>query len=370
MRPIDQDSRGFAYSSAAALAREVVALAPAENADGSDGREAELPPRVEKSTVGAQVEKLDALLKSSWDPAGRWASEEDSAEADRLIKLVGDGYSEAVSDLIARYGPYCAYCESAEPAGLSADPVKPAALFPAEAFDPANLLLACAPCRERKQAALTRAGGALSGAGGPIVPLWPHLYWRDLPSPSRLPFRHRLYESSGGGSADRRPLSADRLRYWVQAYRQGRIERDWGPEYSPRLALREPRRARGTPPETVYLLALVEAPGGAPAAAAARATIDMVDLNGLAEDPGDRRQERRARAWLAALDIWQRMDETSRSAATGAEARAATGDLHDRIIEATGFWGVWLEVFRDTPGFQNRLAGILPGTAPTPSWEM
>ena len=241
--------------------------------------------------------------------------------------------------------------------------MKPAALFPREAFEPANLLLACAPCRERKRAVLTRAAGALSGVDGPIAPVWPHLYWRGLASPSRLPFRHRLYESGGGGAADRRPLSAERLRRWVGAYRQGRIELDWGPDRSPRLAFREPR-ARSF--RTVYLAAVVEAGGGLPGgAAAARATIDMLDLNGLAGNPRDHRAERRARAWLAALDFWQQMDELGRSATADAAARAATEELRDRSIEATGFWGVWLEVFRDTPGFQQRLAGLLPGTALT-----
>ena len=121
MRPIDQDNRDFAYSSADALAREVVVFAPAEKVEAGDGEgagaeQAELPPRAEKSTVGAQVEKLETLLASSWDPAGRWAGEEDAAAAARLLELIGDGYAAALGDLIDQCGPYCAYCEAAEPA--------------------------------------------------------------------------------------------------------------------------------------------------------------------------------------------------------------------------------------------------------------
>jgi hypothetical protein len=367
MRPIDQDSQAFAYSSVDALAREVISLVPSTE----EGE----PPKAVKSTVGAQVERLETLLAASFDPGGKWTGAKETAEAARLTELIGDGYQAAAGELIDRTGPYCAYCEAAEPTGLSVDPVKPAGLFPKDAFDPANLLLACSPCRDRKRAYLTRTAGSLASIDGPVLPSWPHRYWKGLPSPSRLPFRHRLYESRGGGSADRRPVSIDRARQLVAAYRQGRFDVEQGARSSPRLVLRPSpagRRARGTKtPNPVSLAAWVEAEGGPlPGGGDPQGMIDMLDLNCLAGNPGDRRQEMRTRAWLVALDSWERLDSMDRIGAPDEDLRATAEGLRDQTIRATGFWGVWLQVFRDTPGFQQRLAGLLPGTAPSPLWEM
>jgi hypothetical protein len=366
MRPIDQDGSGFAYSGSEALAAEVVYFdAPA----GDDG---EGPPQAVRSTVAAETEKLEALLALSFDPSGRWEKAEDAAEAGRLAARIGEGYEVAVGELIDRIGPYCAYCGSAEPTGLRADPVKPPALFPREAFDPGNLLLACETCRARKLEYLTRAAGALSSVRGPVQPIWPHTYWKGLPSTARLPLRCRLFEGRGGGAADWRPVSTDRARELVVADRERRVEAAGDGEGGPHLVVR-PRPARPGAPavEPVHLAALIEADdartadGGAP-----QDTIDMLDLNCRAGDPDDPRLELRTRAYLTALDYWERTDSIERGPAADEELRAAVDGMLDSAIRATGFWLVWLQVFRDTPGFQQRLAGLLPGTAATPAWEV
>jgi hypothetical protein len=358
MRPIDQDSSGLSYSAEEALAREIVCFeeSPPDEAPES-------PPRAVRSTVGAQVETLETLLATGFDPGGKWESEKDEAEAARLAAHIGDGYAVAVGELIARYGHYCAYCEAAEPTGLAADPLKPANLFPGEAFDAANLLLACPPCRTRKRAFLTRAGGALASAEGPVEPAWPQLYWKGLGSPSPLPFRHRLYESAGGGSADRRAVSPERVRALLAAWREGRFEVETGESHAPRLMLREDGGS-------VYLAGWVEAGSGRLAGGGVpRQTIDMLDLNCLAGDAGDRRQELRTRAWLTALDLWDRLDAIGRLPEPDEHSREMTEILCDAAIQAVGFWGVWLQVFRDAPGFQLRLGGLMPGTAALPLWE-
>lgn len=367
MRPIDQHGLDAAFSAEAALAKEVLFF-PEPSADEAPG-----PPQPVRSSVGAEVDKLEALLARGYDPAGDWSQAGDSDEAARLAGRIGDGYEAAIGALIERSGAYCAYCEIAQPTGLRVDPVKPASWFPREAFDPANLLLACPPCRARKLAGLGRRSGQLSGHAGPVRPLWPQRYWQGLPSPSPLPFRHRLYETRGGGAAGRRPVSLERAWSWVAAYRQGLIGVESREKGAPRLVFPAPAAVTGeqtrASSDPLYLTAWVETGPEASPDGAARETIELLDLNCLAGDPNDRRQELRTRAFLTALDCWERIDSIGRLPGPDASLREAAERIRDSAVKTTGFWGLWLQVFRDTPDIQVRLAGLLPGTAAAPFWE-
>ena len=366
MRPIDQDNLGGDYSAEAALEGRVQLFSAASDEEGGDG------PRLVQSTVRAEAEKLEALIVSGYDPGNVWGLKTDKAEASRLTARIGKGWQAATGDLIERSGAYCAYCEIAQPTGLLADPVKPASWFPREAFDPANLLLACPACRASKLKRLSRRSGQLSGPAGPVAPLWPHTYWKGLASPSRLPFRHRLYEGGGGGGADRREVSYERALQWVAAYRQGLIGVDvakpTAKARSPRLGLRPP--AHGSSGAALHLAAWVEADDKASPDGAARATIDILDLNCQAGDRDDRRQELRTRAFLVALDLWERIDSTARVNGLDEQLRAGPQWMLDLCIKATGCWGVWIAVFGTAPDFLRRLAGLLPGTVATPLWEI
>jgi hypothetical protein len=95
----------------------------------------------------------------------------------------------------------------------------------------------------------------------------------------------------------------------------------------------------------------------------------LLDLFKLNEDQRtnkadalDRRVELRTMAYLRALDFKHRLSTVRQLGDAPLFERIR--DLMSVAVQATGFWGVWLSVFRDDPAFLAWLAGLMPGTAP------
>jgi hypothetical protein len=430
MRPVNTDTLAFRSP----LADTVMEFQPqdaddeAEPANDGEGMEDVPPPdpqsgqrrRADHADIGGDeagsrrkrvalerlehpLRRLERLLAASYDPGGAWPLPALEAQARRLEQAIGTGYTAATAALIERTGPYCAYCEAAQPSGLQADPIKPAKLFPLEAFLPAGLLLACTACRAgRARAMRSRSGvrrlnrrlGDLRWDDAPINPAWPHLYWKPVPPERPLPFVNRLYESvdpAGPGE----PVAYPRMRQLAQAYRRGQIEVERGGGHAPRLVLKssgeaepptaeaapaqllsrdrealEARRAanRRQPPAAApgpvyYLRAFVE-PEEGQLGAAIRATIDMLDLNSQAPNSDDRRQELRTSAYLSALDFRERFGALAQLG--DAAAIEAMRALLGPCIQATGFWSVWVTVLGQAPNLGLDLNALLPGTVAMP----
>ena len=94
------------------------------------------------------------------------------------------------------------------------------------------------------------------------------------------------------------------------------------------------------------------------------AIIDLFKLNDKLTDPSgapnalDRRVELRTMAYVRAVDFRSRLSSAQQRGETNLEARIK--ELMKEAARATGFWGVWMSVFRIDHGW---LDDLLPGTA-------
>jgi hypothetical protein len=367
MRPITTDPSTASYSAQQQLARTVT------QAEGSGRNDDDEPPtkrrRTVATTVGTQVAELDSLVKSDWITAdGKWKSDASRLMASRTYAKIGNGYEAATRSLIAQAGQYCACCDAPVFSDLRATPTLPPRWFPAEAFDYTNLLLMCACCRFSLGESLSRTNGNADALKNPSNLAWPQRFAQALPDGALLPFRFPFMRL-----AERRDqpkfaafIEADERDGLLRAYRRGQVQVE-----------------RSETDERGWVIARM--PGSAPFAIAVGVVptstqrsvesgvgnlIDLAQLN--RQCPGgmdrlDRRLELRTMAALRAHDLYDQLS-TAR-AEPDPTMVASMSELLGPTIQATGFWGVWLTVFSNEPGFQAWLAGLLPGTSPR-SWVL
>jgi len=92
----------------------------------------------------------------------------------------------------------------------------------------------------------------------------------------------------------------------------------------------------------------------------------MLELNNTAwaanrEHWIDQRVMKRTQTFLSALHL---REQLSRAQTLDSPMLVSAGEkMIVAAIKATGFWAVWLYVFKDYPGFQQTLGHALPGTA-------
>jgi len=362
MRPISTVASTAAYSGDAQKRREELDL---QDGDGSGGASTQRR-GAQRTSVGAKISELDSLLTTSWDPTGKWNSYDSEKKAERLRAAVGTGYEDATLSLINQTGQYCAYCDSPLYSGLRAEPMLPANWFPAKAFDYDQQLLICAPCREAKQRNLSRASGAADVLANPNTLAWPHLFAQTLTDGALLPFRYDLVSLNwnSGIASGPRPIDEPRIKELLKFYRRGyvyvQVERS--DDFPTGIVQVQPPGL-----DVPFSIAVWLSPTSTNRAIekGVRKIIDVLELNvpsvGVHVPKGlDRRLQLRTMAYLKALDLCDRM--VTVYARGDADLLNRMRELWKHTIRATGFWGVWLSVFRADPGIQQLLAQLMPGS--------
>jgi hypothetical protein len=359
MRPISTDEMSAQYRTVQELARDTVMRSYDDDAPAKRRKIAE------EKTVENISRELEDLIANHWNNRlkGKWDSKADEGKAKRLRLDIGAGYINATRSLIAQTGQYCAYCNTPVFSDLQAQPVLPADWFPRQAFDYDKMLPACPSCREIKKDSPGRNWGYVSQLLDPAVYAWPHLYWKNSVNGAVLPFRIDLVELLEPSfiASNIRQISDSEIAYLIRLYRMGRIS-----------VLRSESFGNGR--------VVVNMPDGKIRPIAAWISPKMVDMQADAASDNlikllklneigtvfmpntlDRRLELRTMAYLKALDLRERLSCANESGDERLYARFI--ELLRHTVRTTGFWGVWLSVFKNVPDIQQFLRTIFPGTS-------
>ena len=108
-----------------------------------------------------------------------------------LLAAVTTGYKAATIDLLTQTGSYCAFCDTPLWSGLVAQPFKPLASYPLEAFSVENLFLLCPTCGN--------ARGSQPNRQNTTTYALPTTYWKNLQDNTPLPFHYNVYREVGLG---------------------------------------------------------------------------------------------------------------------------------------------------------------------------
>lgn len=105
-----------------------------------------------------------------------------------VLAAVPTGYRAATGDLLTQTGGYCAFCDTPLSSGLVAQPFKPLASYPLDAFSIENLFLICPACGHARGAQPERQNTTYA---------LPTNYWKGLPDNTPLPLRYEVYREAG-----------------------------------------------------------------------------------------------------------------------------------------------------------------------------
>lgn len=364
MRPITLNPNAASYDKEKQLARSVFGIKRQ---------------RAESSSVGSKLDELNTLLAAHWDPGQQWDSAANRQKAERLQTKIGAGYEDAARSLISQTGQYCAYCDAPVFSDLRAAPILPLRWFPAQAFNFDNQLLTCPSCRGVKGENPPRTDGAADALRDTTHLAWPHLFAQGLQDDALLPFRYDLVKLrwNFGVPTVVQLIGQDEMDVLLRDYRLGyvRVERAdlskcgqvlvWPPGSDPDSDLERDESQPPLPEPYAVGVWLSSTSTGRPIEAGVQRLIDLLQLNTIAGggrgDGLDRRLELRTMAYFRALDMRERIRTIL--ALPDADLLERVLELWRATIQATGFWGVWLSVFRDVPDIQSKLAALLPGTA-------
>jgi len=182
MRPISIDKDQLTYDATAQLSQEMLVAQkywqgtvtgpPAKRHKGVGV----VSVRV---TVSEVLNKLNTLL----------ADNQTGTVYKGLLATVTTGYTAATGDLFTQTGSYCAFCDTPLWSGLVAQPFKPLASYPLDAFNLENLFLICPACGY--------ARGAQPNRQNTTTYALPTSYWKGLPDNTPLPFRYNVYREAG-----------------------------------------------------------------------------------------------------------------------------------------------------------------------------
>ena len=376
MRPITLNPNAASYKKEQQLARLVV--------EKQEGGEDQRPTKRRRVEVGGKLDELNTLLAAHWDPGQQWDSDANRQKAKLLRTKIGAGYEDAARSLISQTGQYCAYCDVPVFSDLRAAPILPPRWFPAQAFDFDNQLLTCPSCRGVKGENPPRTDGAADALRDSTHLAWPHLFAHGLPDGALLPFRYDLVQLrwNGGEPTVVQLIGQDEIDRLLRYYRLGyvRVERAdrskhgqvlvWPPGSDPDEDLERDESQLPLPEPIAVGVWLSPTSTGRPVEAGVQRLIDLLRLNTIAGggrgDALDRRLELRTLAYFKALDMRDRILTILALGDTGQypDLLKRMLELWRSTIQATGFWGVWLSVFRDVPDIQSVLTALLPGTAP------
>ena len=354
MRPILTDSASANYSKDFEIKKKRANEFMKTPDEGSPAKKRK--PIVEEVPIESVQDELEALLAAHAAQNHQWDSDENRINAEQLQDAMGHGYLDATQSLINQTGQYCAYCDAPVFSDLQANPVLPAAWFPSQTFDFETMLLICPACREIKEKADNRLVPALTDAQEYLsYYAWPTVFWKNLGDRSLLPFRYDLVRQPM-----MTPFTRDDLRVLLYYYRLGHVyvERS-DPDNLGKVFVNVPEAE----PIWISVQLSKTSIGNAAIESGINHLLESLRLNDLISniDTLDRRLELRTLAYFKALDFRERINNALRLGdATLVNSLSA---VWRDTVRATGFWGVWLSVFKDEADIQPRLAEVFPGTA-------
>jgi hypothetical protein len=189
---------------------------------------------------------------------------------------------------------------------------------------------------------------------------WPQLFAQTLTDGALLPFRYDFVTLNVvfGQPSAVGALGSDEIGRVMQLYRLGYVQVDRSSSVTPGWVSVDP------PGGTQFWICAWLTPTSTDLEAGVTHIIDVLELNAkeAREKAGwlDRRLELRTLALLRASDVYDRLRIAL--AAGDKDLVARMIELLPAAIRATGFWGVWLSVFRYEESFQRQLATWMPGT--------
>jgi hypothetical protein len=343
MRPIQTDSTTAIYKESDQMGINTLIDSPP-----SSGKKR---PKPEETTVESQLDELELFLETHWDVNMGWDNDRNRQQYQREIGRIHNGYLSAGRDLINQVGFYCAYCDIPVCSGLEVDQLLPKGWFPQEMFRFENLLPTCAVCRAKKNRKPDRSAGSAEIVIQQYA--WPHLFWKNVADGSPLPFRYELLEVQGTRSAILFGKKLDETQYpkLLRDYQSGSIQTDEG------WVVRYNAEGNKQPLALNFTTTTIFSPMSM--------TEGLVNQNdtSLTNDEAwvDHRVLSRTLTFFKALAFRDLLSTASASASE--PLKAAVRNAARTAIKATGFWGVWLTVFRDNNEIQQVLKDVLPGTS-------
>ena len=363
MRPLSTTEQGVGYDDTAMRAETVP-----ERLDGDGEARPKKRRRVARLVQRGEVlvgiqEKVDRSYNRN---TGSWSPPAARDEAKDSVAELGTPYERATRDLLGQTGSYCSYCDAPVLSDLRAQPTLSPLIFPQQAFDFANLLLSCAACANAAACADAR------GAGQPPQDAWPQRFATDAVGRTLLPYTFSLWRGSEGDKGFQPgqpgPLGPPETTELAFQWRLGTVREEG------KHGLVQVFPDDKEEPYPIAALIAPTKPGG-PIEPDVEARIEnveaMIEHFGLnRRDPGDhdsfvdRRVALRTLCFLRATDLLQRYRST-----TDPVLRDSMMKGLQRVMAASGFWGVWLTVFKDVPNIQQTLRGLMPGTSPV-DWAL
>lgn len=273
-------------------------------------------------------------------------------KATEIYKLAGVPLATAI-------GTYCSYCETALPGLTEVEHIASESQYPSFITTWNNFLLACSPCNTAKRARPTRVEAAEDPPPPPLNSqtstdqqfsdkISSIYHWPDLIDTTFQGFPAVLYYFREGGSS------------WQPLFLPESVNLDEVRMTEWDLATREIRADLSADLQNVHVGVFVyDTYGPAPSTEA-----DLVGLCGLNE-PGnpdstfDRRLFNRTRTWFTALDVLRSL-RPLRDPATFNHFWPTVRSL----VEASGFWSVWVRVFSQFLSPEQKNLGELLYTDP------
>lgn len=324
------------------------------------------------------------------------------------VRILGtyDGYINTVyplarRDLVNTIGFYCSYCEAPLYYNAHVEHKLPKSLFPRNAMEWSNFLLACNSCNAGK--GVTPNYGFLTAQGIATPPLvinpltnestaittTPGVDWADV-NTTFVDFSYELtretYTFSAMAGTPRCPRAV-----FTQA-------KDI-PDSAAQVSLVTGHIVRGNVLVSNLMVQIryvttdanntinnegsyyqfkvaPKVSGAIPAAAASRAdiTMKMAKLNATAATSGDptavdRRAELRTCAWLNALLAAQRINTVTTALGAASPQLTALNALIQRTAAATGFWSTWVCVFKQQGFSDAQVKALFNPPAPATLWN-
>jgi hypothetical protein len=298
----------------------------------------------------------------------------------KQLKARDMAWGDARRALIQSVGAYCSYCSAPIFSHLAIEHVLPKNTFPQSAFAWPNFLLACSTCNSvkgNKPNQATIPGAPKSTADtknyitnqGALNYLWPHYDWTQIMLPAPFPFRNRLMwgtfsDRTGEFSGTEEITKKDEEQlYHLWATNQLSIDR-WV-YYVPGERMRSKR---------YFAVALSSDPAFSDTIQdAVRNIIDLMSLNRVAKvkdssSTVDRRLFDRTNAWFRAMYVRKELEHARLTDKQARDVFPAALEQAKLTIQATGYWGVWLQVLgrnkiTRTQQGQQLIRGCLTGTA-------
>lgn len=274
-------------------------------------------------------------------------------------------YGTARLDLLTSLGAYCSYCELPISAALAVEHRLPKASFPAAFLNWSNFLLACPICNSIKGDTPTQVIDGHDYTTDQATPLledriaWPQAYWRAYADGSLLPFEYNLYALrwTKGGWVRHAPVTGPSLAAAVDGFRAGlgSIQNNAFSLLVTAPPISSPQRA-----EFAYFAVFVEPRIGLAAPKFERmiGITKLNQINRISDQAStDFRVALRTQAYFRALSLRRSYGVLSDNNAVV----PATQDLVLRAARDTGFWGVWLTVFKDAPAVTQAINATFPG---------